>query len=415
MQTLPEDRTLDATFALLREGYRFIANRCEAFGTDMFRTRLMLRPVVCMRGAEAAAVFYDGDRFTRQGAMPQTTLRLLQDKGSVQTLDGAAHRHRKALFLALMTPERVADLADLMESEWRARLPEWEAAGRLTLLDAVRPVLAAAVARWAGVPIKAEELDRRTRDLAAMIDYAGAVSPAVVGALLRRRRTERWAERQIRAVRTGAADPPDASAVKAIATFTEGGQPLDEAVAAVELINILRPTLAVDRFIVFAALALHQHPDTRAMLATADDGVLEAFVQEVRRTAPFFPFIGGRVRAPFSFRGHDFRTGDWVLLDIYGTDQDPRLFQEPERFRADRFLERAPTAHNLVPQGAGDHATGHRCPGEWITIALMMRAVRLLTRAMDYDVPAQDLAVDLTRMPAQPRSGFVIDAVRARC
>ncbi len=41
-------------------------------------------------------MFYSGDRFTRTGgAMPPTVLRLLQDKGSVQQLDGAAHlQHR---------------------------------------------------------------------------------------------------------------------------------------------------------------------------------------------------------------------------------------------------------------------------------------------------------------------------------
>ena len=35
--------------------------------------------------------------------------------------------------------------------------------------------------------------------------------------------------------------------------------------AAVELLNVLRPTVAVDRFIVFAALALHRHPEKTAV------------------------------------------------------------------------------------------------------------------------------------------------------
>ncbi|MER8545794.1 hypothetical protein [Mesorhizobium sp. M0684] len=88
----------DSTLALLREGYDFISARCRRMNTDIFATRLMLRPAICVRGAEAAEMFYGGDHFTRIGAMPQTTLRLLQDKGSVQALDGAAHRHRKARF-----------------------------------------------------------------------------------------------------------------------------------------------------------------------------------------------------------------------------------------------------------------------------------------------------------------------------
>ncbi|MES0069597.1 hypothetical protein NKJ73_27915 [Mesorhizobium sp. M0074] len=72
----------DSTLALLREGYDFISARCRRMNTDIFATRLMLRPAICVRGAEAAEMFYGGDHFTRIGAMPQTTLRLLQDKAA---------------------------------------------------------------------------------------------------------------------------------------------------------------------------------------------------------------------------------------------------------------------------------------------------------------------------------------------
>ena len=36
---------------------------------------------------------------------------------------------------------------------------------------------------------------------------------------------------------------------------------LDEQTAAVELLNIVRPAVAVAWFVSFAALALHQHPN----------------------------------------------------------------------------------------------------------------------------------------------------------
>lgn len=67
----------------------------------------------------------------------------------------------------------------------------------------------------------------------------------------------------------------------------------------------------------------------------------------------------------------------------------------------------------LVPQGGGDHATGHRCAGEWATVALMEVAVDALRRRMRHGVPPQDLRVRRSRMPAQPESGFVLRAVRA--
>ncbi len=42
----------------------------------------------------------------------------------------------------------------------------------------------------------------------------------------------------------------------------------------------------------------------------------------------------------------------------------------------------------------------------------MKRAVRLLIGSMHYEVPEQDLRIDLSRMPAIPESRFVISAVR---
>jgi fatty-acid peroxygenase len=101
-----------------------------------------------------------------------------------------------------------------------------------------------------------------------------------------------------------------------------------------------------------------------------------------------------------------------VILDLYGTNHDPRSWEEPGTFRPDRFRDWNGSPFNLIPQGAGDFQNGHRCPGEWITIELLKSAVRLLTTEVSYDVPEQDLSIDLTRMPAEPKSRFVIRNVR---
>ncbi len=189
-------------------------------------------------------------------------------------------------------------------------------------------------------------------------------------------------------------------------------------IAAVELINLFRPAVAIAHFVVHAALALHRHPDWRTRLATADededgddsgDVELERFVQEVRRLAPFFPIIGGRVQQPFDWRGEHFAEGAWVVLDLYGTNRDPRTWEDAEAFRPERFATWDGSPWNFVPQGAGPYLEGHRCPGEWMTIALMKQAVRFLARELDYSLPEQDLSVDLSRIPAIPASRFVME------
>ena len=233
MSQIPREKTLDSTLALLSEGYTFISRRCECFQSDIFRTRLMFTPAVCVLGEEAARIVYDPDRFTRRDALPITMLTLLLDKGSVELLDDEGHRHRKRMFVSLMTRPSMQQLVDLMADEWRA----------------------------------------------------------------------------------------------------------------------------------------------------------------------------------FDWQGHRFSQGDWVLLDLYGTNHDRRIWGDPEAFRPERFREWNGSAFNFIPQGGGDHHHTHRCAGEWITIELMKEAVRLLTREMRYAVPPQDLRIRLSRMPAIPQSRFVINHV----
>jgi fatty-acid peroxygenase len=186
---------------------------------------------------------------------------------------------------------------------------------------------------------------------------------------------------------------------------------LDDKSAAVELINILRPTVANARYIVFAAMALHAHPEYRDKLQN-EDAEIPLFVDEVRRFYPFIPLIGGRVLSEFSWRSHAFRKADWVLFDLYGTNHDARIWGDPDVFRPERFKEKSPGPYDLVSHGAGDRQFTHRCPGEWITVEQMKAITRVMVREMSYEIPSQDLRINLARIPALPTSRLVIKKIK---
>ncbi|PWU59004.1 cytochrome P450 [Micromonospora globispora] len=412
MTAIPVDRSPESTLAFLREGYRFIGDRCDRYGSEIFQTRLLLQRTICLRGRPAAVLFYDNDRFVRQGAMPMRGQRTLTGVTGVQGLDDAAHRQRKAMFMSIMTPSAIRQLGQLFDDEWRAQIPVWERSGPVVLYDEVARMLTRAVCAWAGVPLAGSDAARRTTQLHAMIEAPAAIGPRHWWGLLARRRAERWGADLVERVRAGALSTPDGSALRVIAEHrSDQGHLLPRRIAAVELLNIVRPTVAVDRFVVFAALALHDHPHWRDRVR-GDEPATEHFVQEVRRYYPFFPVAAARVRRSFDWQGHHFPRGRRVLLDLYGTNHHPELWPGPEQFRPDRFAGWHGDPFGLVPQGGGNHFTGHRCAGEWITIELMKRAVTNLTTTMSYQVPPQDLALSLRRMPALPPSGFLIDAVR---
>jgi fatty-acid peroxygenase len=403
----------DNTIALLEEAYRFIGKRCDELGSDIFGTRLMLRRVVCVRGEAAARMFFQPGRFTRKGAIPPSTLAALQGPGSAQVLDGEMHRVRKAMMLSLQSPESRARLVALAEREWRARFERWPRLRRQVLIQEAQAVLCRAACAWAGVPLASvEEEVLRTAEFSAMIDGAGAVGPRNWLGLALRRHTQQWAHDHIAAVRAGRPTDP-ASPLAVIAFHVDAdGEVLSIDDAAVELINVLRPVVAVARYIVFGALALHTHPEWRARLAGGDDAALHMFVEEVRRYYPFFPAIGGRANLSFEWQGLQFDKGDWVLLDVYGTNRHPATWPDGEVFRPERFEGRQGSGFDLVAQGGGDMAHGHRCPGEMVTVELTKSALRLLASEIAYEVPQQDLEVSLARMPTLPASGFVIEGVR---
>jgi fatty-acid peroxygenase len=137
-------------------------------------------------------------------------------------------------------------------------------------------------------------------------------------------------------------------------------------------------------------------------------------VNEVRRFYPFIPVIDGRVRHSFEWRGKSFGTDDWVMLDLYATHHDARLWKEPNRFHPERFTDWDGDQSTLITQGAGDVPGGQRIPGEQATIDLMKEAVILLAERTTYAVPQQDLRISLRRFPALPKSGFALENAERR-
>ncbi|HET8599211.1 MAG TPA: cytochrome P450 [Segeticoccus sp.] len=407
----------DDTLGLLADPYGFISSRARRVRRDVFTTRLLGRPVTCLTGPAAARFFYDEDHVVREGAAPGRVLDTLFGRGGVQGLDGEAHRHRKAMFMSLMTPEALDRLEQRFLEIWRQRARSWEGRTRVVLFDEVNEALCHAVCAWSGVRLDSLELRRLTRWMAAMIDAPAAVGPRHWQGRRARGRAEQWAAGLIERERARGESPDgQATALAVIARHRDAdGTPLSLHDAAVELLNVVRPTVAVGRFVVLAAQVLHTHPAERdRILASDDPGLLERFVQEVRRDARFFPMVPGIAAADLSWRDEPIPRGRWLLLDLHGIDHDPGVWGDPERFRPDRFVDRELDPFEMVPQGGGGHWTDHRCAGEWITIRLMVAALRVLVHEVTYAVPPQDLSIPPRRAPTLPRSGFVITEVRPR-
>ncbi|OBA03749.1 cytochrome [Bacillus subtilis] len=411
-EQIPHDKSLDNSLTLMQEGYLFVKNRTERYHSDLFQARLLGKTFICMTGAEAAKLFYDTERFQRQNALPKRLQKTLFGVNAIQTMDGDAHIHRKMLFLSLMTQQHQKRLAELMTEEWGAAVTRWEKADQVVLFEEAKEILCRVACYWAGVPLKETEVKERADDFIDMVDAFGAVGPRHWKGRRARPRAEEWIERMIEDVRAGLLKTPAGTALHEMAFHTqEDGSELDSRMAAIELINVLRPIVAISYFLAFSALALHEHPKYKAWLRSGSSREREMFVQEVRRYYPFGPFLGALVKKDFEWNNCEFKKGTSVLLDIYGTNHDPRLWDNPDEFRPERFEEREENPFDLIPQGGGHAETGHRCPGEGITIEVMKASLDFLVNQIEYDVPEQSLHYSLARMPSLPESGFVMSGI----
>jgi fatty-acid peroxygenase len=291
-------------------------------------------------------------------------------------------------------------------------VPRWTAQPSVVVFDEAGRIIARGVCGWAGIPLPDAQVPAVAADLVAMVDGFATLGPRHWRARRARGRRERWLEGLIEDVHGGTVTVAAGTPIDVVAHHRDGdGAPLDPRVAAVELLNIIRPTVAVSWFVAFPGHALHRWPQHRVRLREGDQAFTEAFAHEVRRFYPFAPFIGGRAVRDLSWRGQPIAAGSLVLLDLYGQNHDAGLWPEAYRFDPERFINRHIGAFELVAHGGGDPRTGHRCPGEGITVALL-EALSVRLARLDFQVARQDLTIPLGRIPTRPRSGFLISTVR---
>ncbi|MBQ6631107.1 MAG: cytochrome P450 [Romboutsia sp.] len=412
---MPDDKGLDSTLDLLKEGYLFISNRVNKYKSDIFETHLLGQKAICISGEESVKIFYNPELFYRKGVAPKRVQKTLFGVDAIQSMDGKNHIHRKKLFMSLMTPKYQNQLAELIMDTLQIYANKWENEESIVLFDEMNEILCKVVCKWAGVPLKESEVKERAKDFSLMIDAFGAIGPRHWKGRRARTRAEEWIKEVIEDVRFGNVKVKEDTALYAMAFYKDlEGNYLDSNMAGIELINVLRPIVAISTFITFEALALHEYPECMEKLLSGDKNELEYFVQEVRRYYPFTPFLGAKVKKDFTWNNYKFKEGTLVILDVYGINHDSRIWNNPDKFSPDHFRNKENNLFDFIPQGGGDPSKGHRCPGEGITIEIMKAVLDFLVNKIEYDVPNQNLSYNMAEMPTLPESGFIITNIRQK-
>lgn len=401
----------DGTATFRRQGYDFLGQQCDERGGDVAELRLLGKRTFVLRGSAAARLLYDSGSFRRAGALPRRAQRTLTGVGGVHSLDGAEHAHRKALFVDLLDEKAARVISALFLASLRRQFPAWERARSVNLLDAASHSLCEAASLWVGLPsVTAAELRRRTGQLRAMTESGTRIGPAHWRGRRARKSQESFLAGVVENVRKDPAPAVQAPLHKVAFHTDAAGRQLPPRVAAVELLNLLRPIVTIGRYVAFAAHALAVNPEARHAVEGPDEAARRSFAHEVRRFYPLIPAVAAIASQDVAFEGVTIPQGTRVMLDLYGSNHHPGDHRVPGSFHADRY-SRAPGQFDLVAQGAGDVRAGHRCPGEDVTTAVITTALGVLLDELDY-VPITRARVAHGAIPAGPAFGPILDSVR---
>ena len=264
---IPKDKGLDNTINILKEGYLFIPNRMNLFNSNIFETHIMAQKAICITGKDAAKVFYNEDLFKRKGVTPKRIQKTLFGENAIQGKDGIAHIKRKSLFMNILTEEYEEKVARLVKEELIKSIDKWEQMEEVILFREISQIICYVVCNCVGIYISREASQERAEDFLRMIYSFSSVGSKYRKGKEARKETEKWIENIVVNLRNNKIEVEKDSPLYKIAFYKDvDNKLLDNKMAAIEIINVIRPIIAVSTYVVFAALALHTHPECREKL-----------------------------------------------------------------------------------------------------------------------------------------------------
>ncbi|WP_314577761.1 cytochrome P450 [Enterococcus gilvus] len=416
MEKVPEIKIkLTDVTERLDEGYLLFSTLREEANAPVVKARLLNKEVIAVYGQEAAKKFYDPNNFKREGAMPKLVLKTLFGEEGVQTMDGKSHEHRKTIFMNLMTPKRMEDYHQIVDKNLSEKLDQQH--GEFDLFDLSKDVLFRSICEWAGIDlskIPKEEVEQLADYQISMISSAVTNSATHIKGVENRKKSEKWAQSLIEDARIHPVANKEEVALYAFANATdEQGELLPINVAAVELLNVIRPTVALTVWIALMGHALFSRPDIYQRLRAEFTQLQDSFIQEMRRYYPFFPMLPAFATKDVEIDGYRIPKDSWVVLDLYGTNHDERSIESPEVFRISRYLGKEKhisydEEYEMIAQGGGKFEAMHRCAGEWITLHTLRVFSDQLVNKYEFSVPDQDWSIPMNQFPTFPNSKALV-------
>ncbi len=287
------------------------------------------------------------------------------------TMDPPEHTKHRALLMALITPKRLKENEDFMWELADQQIASFISRGECEIMaDYAQPFAVLVISDLLGVP--AEDRVEFRKQLIQQEQEHGAGIGGVEDAEVQHSPLD-WLYETFSAYIEDRRNNPRGDILTGLskATFPDGSvpEPLDVARIAANLFAAGQETTV--RLLSYAFKVVGERPDLQQLLRE-DRSLIPNFVEECLRMEGPIKGDFRLAKKPTTLGGVDIPAGTFLYIANSAANRDPRKFENPEEFQADRN-----NARLHVSFGRGSHA----CPGAPLARA---EAVVSLNRMFDH-------------------------------
>jgi cytochrome P450 len=402
----------------------FATRQRDRYG-DVFTARIDPVPWVMLGDPDdVRTVFTAGPGRTNAGEANEI-LRPTLGSHSVLLLDGEEHLRQRKLMLPAFHGERIDRYRDIMREATERAIASWPPGEAFALRPHTQAITLEVIMRAVFGVEDAAAMARLGVPLKRFVDWAGNPGALVMVAVLgfenpvvRRLLRERYLgplDRELYALIAERRDAPDlAERDDVLSMLLLARDERDEPMSDVELRDELMTLLVAGHETTATSLAwaverLVRHPGGLERLAD-DPAYVDAVVKEILRLRPVVAIVLRRLLEPMELGGHELPAGATVAPCILLVHRRADVYPEPEAFRPERFLDRAPGTYTWIPFGGGVR----RCLGAAFAQVEMQVVLQTLAESVRLQAVGGPEPVRRRGITLVPARGGQVRALAAR-
>jgi cytochrome P450 family 135 len=320
---------------------------------------------------------------------------------SVIVLTGPEHMRQRKLLLPPFHGERMREYAEVIVDATRKDIASWPLGTPMKLQERTRAITLEVILR-AVFGVEAERMQPLKHAIGGLMGPAQALTmlrfaltrptgerpTGRIGAALARLDTVIYSEIERRRAQADLAERADILSLL-LEARDEDGVSMTDTELRDELVTLLlagHETTATS--VAWAIERLIRHPQKLARLqaeidADQSEEYMNAVINETLRVRPVVPVVVRLLQEELAVGPYVLPAGTRVVPSIYLTNRNPRVYDAPNEFRPERFLEDSPETFSWIPFGGGIR----RCIGASFAQLEMKLMLRTMLSELEPTLP----------------------------